>query len=70
MQVVHPIFDTNIMPYINHTNAEVRKNIVFCLVEINMCLDPAVFEPLYQQLPLSQQKLVSIYSEKRLQQTN
>jgi len=32
--VVNDIYKVHVLPNINHQNAEVRKNVIFCLVEM------------------------------------
>jgi hypothetical protein len=57
---------------INHTNADVRKCCVFCLVEIHTLLtlcDPSTFAKEFQaRLNPSQQKLVDIYIKRKVDQ--
>jgi CLIP-associating protein 1/2 len=48
----------------NHNNADVRKSVVFCLVEIFILLGRR-FQPYLDELSPSQQKLVNIYIQRR-----
>ena len=50
---------------LNHGNADVRKSVVFCLVEIQVVIQEE-FTPCLEELTPSQQKLVTIYIQRRL----
>ena len=50
---------------LQHTNAEVRKNIVFCIVEMRLVGGDKVFGPIFNKLPEGQKKLVQIYLSKK-----
>lgn len=50
---------------LNHGNADVRKSVVFCLVEIQSLIQ-ADFVSYLEELTPSQQKLVAIYIQRRL----
>ena len=50
---------------LNHSNADVRKSVVFCLVEIQGIIGNE-FNPYLEELTPSQQKLVTIYIQRRL----
>jgi vesicle coat complex subunit len=50
---------------LNHSNADVRKSVVFCLVEIQVMMQVDFAEYLEELTP-SQQKLVTIYIQRRL----
>ncbi|OMJ86770.1 hypothetical protein SteCoe_11624 [Stentor coeruleus] len=50
---------------LNHSNADVRKSVVFCLVEIQAMMQNEFTEYLEELTP-SQQKLVTIYIQRRL----
>jgi len=49
---------------LNHTNPDVRKSVVFSLVELHYAFGDA-FHPFLAQLSQSQQKLVTIYIQRR-----
>ncbi|CAG9333900.1 unnamed protein product [Blepharisma stoltei] len=49
----------------NHSNADVRKSVVFCLVEIHYILREG-FDIYLEELSPSQQKLVTIYIQRRI----
>jgi hypothetical protein len=49
---------------LNHTNPDVRKSVVFSLVELHYAFGEA-FRPFLSQLSQSQQKLVTIYIQRR-----
>lgn len=50
---------------LNHGNADVRKSVVFCLVEIQTLIQNE-FAAYLEELSPSQQKLVSIYIQRRI----
>ena len=49
-----------------HTNADVRKSVVFCLVEISFLLGDD-FDVFQAELAPNQQKLVAIYIQRRME---
>lgn len=49
----------------NHSNADVRKSVVFCLVEIHYIVGDS-FNAYLEELSPSQQKLVTIYIQRRI----
>jgi len=49
----------------NHSNADVRKSVVFCLVEIQAVIG-SDFDIFLEELSPSQQKLVTIYIQRRM----
>jgi len=53
LQVVDDIFQEQIIANLNHTQAEVRKNIVFCLVELRLAIGQEDFQQYYDRLPSS-----------------
>ena len=55
---------TTLAKSLNHSNPDVRKTVVFSLVELNHHFGDA-FQPFIGQLSQSQQKLVTIYIQRR-----
>lgn len=52
--------------YINDQSPEVRKAVVFCLVEFH-CLFGSEIDPYLQMFTINQQKLVAIYIKRKLE---
>lgn len=54
-------------PQLNHTVPDVRKTIVFCLVEVGEAMGLQLFsqEVMERHLNISQQRLVQIYIERK-----
>ena len=52
-QVVEEVFKQVVMTNINHSNAEVRKNVVFCLVEMRLVFGEEGFKQFGDKLPHS-----------------
>lgn len=61
---INPIFN-QMKESLNHGNADVRKSVVFCLVEIQSTLQSDFGQYLAELTP-SQQKLVTIYIQRKL----
>lgn len=53
MSLLDDIMNQQIIPNMNHSNAEVRKNVVFCLVEIRFIIGPDDFKQIFTKLPIS-----------------
>lgn len=54
-------------PQMNHTVPDVRKTVVFCLVEVGEAMGLQLFsqEVMERHLNISQQRLVQIYIERK-----
>lgn len=54
-------------PQLNHTVPDVRKTVVFCLVEVGEAMGLQLFstEVMERHLNISQQRLVQIYIERK-----
>lgn len=53
-----------------HTSANVRKSLVFCMVDMHFLLEASVFEKYLSRLNSNQQKLVNIYIERKQTSSN
>ena len=49
----------------SHESANVRKSIVFLMVDVYFKVDPSEFNMYQEQLNVNQQKLINIYIERR-----
>ncbi|CDW87981.1 clip-associating protein [Stylonychia lemnae] len=65
VSIQEDVFRSLLLNNMNHPNPEVRKNVVFCLVEMRIIVGEYDFQSIFQRLPMSQQKLVQIYIERR-----
>lgn len=53
MSVIDTTFKDSLVPNMNHQNAEVRKNVIFCLVELRVICGNDDFKPYYDRIPVS-----------------
>ena len=58
----------NIIQLFLHSNAEIRKSVVFCLVDLSFIFEEFI-EKYMKEFTSSQKKLVHIYIEKRMEKS-